>query len=146
MTCIDDRGQALAEQVIGHIGNRRLGAHHQLHGTRQHTESALPAKRYPPRAAAHPNRKKICQTQQNLANPNTSKRQKPVQWQWDGNCSHATIQAVQRALAARKLYNGPIDGVIGSKTKQALAAFQKANGLPGQGNLTVATARALGLS
>lgn len=57
-----------------------------------------------------------------------------------------SIQAVQRALAARKLYNGPIDGVIGSKTKQALAAFQKANGLPGQGNLTVATARALGLS
>ncbi|OYU53421.1 MAG: hypothetical protein CFE27_00650 [Alphaproteobacteria bacterium PA1] len=56
-----------------------------------------------------------------------------------------SIQAVQRALAARKLYNGPIDGVIGSKTKQALAAFQQANGLPGQGNLTVATARALGL-
>ncbi len=56
-----------------------------------------------------------------------------------------SIQAVQRALAARKLYNGPIDGLIGPKTKQALAAFQRANGLPGQGSLTVATARALGL-
>ena len=56
-----------------------------------------------------------------------------------------SIQAVQRALAARKLYSGPIDGIIGPKTKQALAAFQRANGLPGQGSLTVATARALGL-
>jgi hypothetical protein len=56
-----------------------------------------------------------------------------------------TIQAVQRALAARKFYSGSIDGVIGPKTKQALAAFQRANGLAGQGSLTVATARALGL-
>jgi hypothetical protein len=56
-----------------------------------------------------------------------------------------SIQAVQRALAARKLYNGPIDGIIGPKTKQALAAFQKATGLPGQGSLTVETTRALGL-
>jgi len=56
-----------------------------------------------------------------------------------------SIQAVQSALAARKYYSGPIDGLIGPKTKQALAAFQRANGLPGQGSLTVATARALGL-
>jgi peptidoglycan hydrolase-like protein with peptidoglycan-binding domain len=56
-----------------------------------------------------------------------------------------SIQAVQRALAARKLYGGPIDGVIGPKTKKALTAFQKANGLPGQGSLTIATTRALGL-
>jgi len=56
-----------------------------------------------------------------------------------------SIQAVQRALATRKLYSGPIDGLIGKKTKHALAAFQRANGLPGQGSLTVATARALGL-
>jgi peptidoglycan hydrolase-like protein with peptidoglycan-binding domain len=56
-----------------------------------------------------------------------------------------SIQAVQSALAARKYYSGPIDGLIGPKTKQALAAFQRANGLPGRGSLTVATARALGL-
>jgi len=55
-----------------------------------------------------------------------------------------SIQAVQRALAARNYYSGPIDGLIGPKTKQALAAFQRATGLPGQGSLTVATARALG--
>ena len=56
-----------------------------------------------------------------------------------------SILAVQRALAARKLYSGPIDGVVGPKTKQALAAFQRASGLPGQGSLTVETTRALGL-
>lgn len=56
-----------------------------------------------------------------------------------------SIQAVQRALAARKLYHGPIDGVVGPKTKQALAAFQQANGLPGRGSLTLETTRALGL-
>ncbi len=56
-----------------------------------------------------------------------------------------SIQAVQRALAARKLYHGPIDGIIGPKTKQALAAFQQATGLPGGGSLTVETTRALGI-
>jgi transposase len=102
MTCINDRSQALAEQVIGYITDRWLGAHYQLHGTGQHTESALPPKRYPPRAAAHLNRKKICQTQQNLANPNTSNRRKPIQWQWDGDCSQATIEQDRPDVLSRR--------------------------------------------
>ena len=75
----------------------------------------------------------------------------PERYEWmqvvcvDTTQGKHSIQAVQRALAARKLYGGPIDGVIGPKTKKALTAFQKANGLPGQGSLTIATTRALGL-
>ena len=38
--------------------------------------------------------------------------------------------AVQNELAIRGFYHGPIDGVIGPGTSQAIRAFQKAEGLP----------------
>jgi Putative peptidoglycan binding domain len=56
-----------------------------------------------------------------------------------------SVTAAQRALAAKGLYRGPIDGVVGSRTTQAIRAFQRQNGLPGNGSLTVETARRLGL-
>jgi hypothetical protein len=56
-----------------------------------------------------------------------------------------SITAAQRALAAKGLYRGPIDGIMGSRTAQALREYQRMNRLPGNGSLTIETARHLGL-
>jgi Putative peptidoglycan binding domain len=56
-----------------------------------------------------------------------------------------SVTAAQRALAAKGLYRGPIDGIVGSRTTQALREFQRQNRLPGNGSLTLETARRLGL-
>lgn len=43
------------------------------------------------------------------------------------------VEAVQRELAAAGYYKGVVDGVTGRKTKQAIAAYQKAVGLEPDG-------------
>jgi len=40
---------------------------------------------------------------------------------------------IQRALKSAGFYQGPIDGKIGSKTKEAIIKFQKAKGLKADG-------------
>jgi Putative peptidoglycan binding domain len=55
-----------------------------------------------------------------------------------------SITAAQRALAAKGLYRGPIDGVAGSRTTAAIREYQRLNRLPGNGSLTLETARSLG--
>ena len=44
-----------------------------------------------------------------------------------------TTKNIQRALQNAGFYKGPIDGVIGPKTKEAIKEFQKANGLKADG-------------
>ncbi len=46
------------------------------------------------------------------------------------------VEAVQRELAAAGYYKGLVDGVIGRKTKQAIAAYQAAVGLEPDGKPT----------
>jgi peptidoglycan hydrolase-like protein with peptidoglycan-binding domain len=41
----------------------------------------------------------------------------------------ATVESVQRELAASSLYSGKVDGVSGQRTKIAIIAYQRANGL-----------------
>lgn len=43
------------------------------------------------------------------------------------------VEAVQRELAAAGYYKGVVDGVIGRKTRQAIASYQQANGLEADG-------------
>ena len=47
-------------------------------------------------------------------------------------------RALQNALAARGYDPGPADGVVGSRTRAALRAWQKAMGLPADGFPTLA--------
>ncbi len=54
------------------------------------------------------------------------------------------VMNVQRALADAGFNPGPIDGIMGPRTRAALHRFQKANGLA-VGGLTKETLRALGL-
>lgn len=44
-----------------------------------------------------------------------------------------TPKRIQRALKNTGFYKGPIDGNIGSQTRQAIKEFQKANGLKADG-------------
>ena len=59
------------------------------------------------------------------------------------NLSKDDIRWAQVELRNLGLYNDSLDGVMGSETKQALAAFQKANGLEQTATLDQQTADAL---
>ncbi len=62
------------------------------------------------------------------------------------NMTSDRITDIQRALKAKGFDPGPIDGVIGSSTIEAVNGFQKANKLPTDRYLNVATVNALGIS
>ncbi len=62
------------------------------------------------------------------------------------NITRDRIGDLQRALVKAGYDPGPIDGLIGSQTMEAVNAFQKANGLPVDQYLNVATVKALGVS
>jgi hypothetical protein len=49
---------------------------------------------------------------------------------WGRNLTQDDVRQAQQQLQAQGLYRGPIDGLIGSGTKRALARFQRQNGLP----------------
>jgi carboxyl-terminal processing protease len=55
------------------------------------------------------------------------------------------ITKLQEALKAKGEYPGSIDGFMGKKTRTALKAFQKANGLKASGRLDDQTAEKLGI-
>ncbi len=57
----------------------------------------------------------------------------------------ARVEAAQRALAELGIDPGPVDGLMGRRTRAALEAFQKANDLEPTGRVDAATAEALGL-
>ena len=61
-----------------------------------------------------------------------------------GKGSTATIQQVQRALNRAGYSAGTADGIMGAKTKTALAKYQRDNGLP-IGGMNTPTLKKLGL-
>jgi hypothetical protein len=60
------------------------------------------------------------------------------------NTTPQAVEALQRALEKAGYDPGKIDGVIGPKTRSALASYQRAKGLP-VGGLTLDTLKALGV-
>lgn len=54
-----------------------------------------------------------------------------------------SITDAQRALRAKGLYRGAVDGVVGPQTTAAIREYQRLNRLPGNGTLTTETARLL---
>ena len=55
------------------------------------------------------------------------------------------VSEVQRKLKQWGYYDGPIDGVFGQKTYEAVVSFQKKNGLRQDGAIGTQTANALGI-
>jgi len=62
------------------------------------------------------------------------------------NVGPETTRAVQRELRRDGLYHGPIDGVWGRDTRDAVAAFQRGHRLPATGEPSRETLAALGLN
>ncbi|MDO8662871.1 MAG: peptidoglycan-binding domain-containing protein [Candidatus Omnitrophota bacterium] len=52
---------------------------------------------------------------------------------YTGSRVELSLKQIQRALKSAGFYQGPIDGKIGPKTKEAIRKFQKANGLKADG-------------
>lgn len=59
--------------------------------------------------------------------------------------SGRTAAAVQRALARRGFYYGPVDGDIGPGSRRAIARYQSAHRLPVTGTIDRSLLRSLGL-
>lgn len=72
-----------------------------------------------------------------------------MQWReimCETNTTRSKISEIQRALTKAGFNAGAPDGQFGPSTVRAVSAFQKAKGLPADGNLTIATVNALGVS
>ena len=61
------------------------------------------------------------------------------------NARPKLVSDIQRALQSSGYNPGPVDGVIGRDTTEAIAAFQQEQGLA-TGGLTMETIRALGIN
>lgn len=59
--------------------------------------------------------------------------------------SYSLVEQVQRSLNDRGYPVGPVDGVMGQRTRNALSSFQAANALPVTGSTDAATLHALGV-
>ena len=62
-----------------------------------------------------------------------------------GGASAEQVKSVQKALQAKGMDPGPIDGVMGPKTTAALKAFQKDQKLTESGTLDDQTREKLGV-
>ena len=56
-----------------------------------------------------------------------------------------TVEATQEELAQQGYYNGPVDGIFGPTTRDAVAKYQTANQLNVTGSLSPDTMQSLGL-
>jgi peptidoglycan hydrolase-like protein with peptidoglycan-binding domain len=74
-----------------------------------------------------------------------SQNAEPKQEKTMSNQSHDEVKKIQEALKSKGDDPGKIDGVMGRKTKDAISAFQKANGLKATGAVNHETAEKLGV-
>lgn len=74
-----------------------------------------------------------------------STRGKREKYLLEPNASGLEVEDLQRKLAASGLYAGPVDGRYDDEVRDAVSAFQRAQGLSADGIAGPATLRALGL-
>lgn len=56
------------------------------------------------------------------------------------------VKTIQQKLSRWGYYDGPVDGIFGTKTRKAVEYFQRKNGLTADGIVGPATLRALGMN
>jgi hypothetical protein len=83
---------------------------------------------------------------QNTSQTSTSEKRPSQQAAPTNPSTPLAIMELQRALAARNLYEGDVDGLWGPKTHHALLNFQVQNDLNATGQLNPETERALGVA
>ena len=62
------------------------------------------------------------------------------------NMTRGNIQSIQSALKKAGHYNGPIDGVVGSQTINAMQSYQSSKGLVKTTMITIETVKSLGVN
>lgn len=77
---------------------------------------------------------------------NSSAYSEAAPLQPDATSSRDTVVAMQQDLARLGYYHGPVDGIMGSQTRQAIRWFQSANQLPVTGLVDAATLKGLQIS
>lgn len=60
--------------------------------------------------------------------------------------SGSEVKTIQQKLSRWGYYDGPVDGIFGTKTRKAVEYFQRKNGLTADGIVGPATLRALGMT
>lgn len=60
--------------------------------------------------------------------------------------SGSEVKTIQQKLSRWGYYDGPVDGIFGTKTRKAVEYFQRKNGLAADGIVGPATLRALGMT
>ena len=94
------------------------------------------------------------ETQRRMENPAWGDSQKPAthqpsvtpspsQGEW--NMSAQNVRKIQEALRDKGYNPGPVDGIMGDRTEEALRNFQQANNLPATGLMDSKTAEKLGV-
>ena len=73
----------------------------------------------------------------------TQETQKSLQSQQAKQKDQVTIREAQERLKAEGFYAGPVDGLFGQETEEALREYQKAQGLKVTGSLTQETEKQL---
>jgi peptidoglycan hydrolase-like protein with peptidoglycan-binding domain len=63
-----------------------------------------------------------------------------------GHHSMTNVKQAQQALKEKGYDPGPIDGVMGARTKEAIKSFQNASNFPASGTLDAQTSQQLGIS
>lgn len=76
---------------------------------------------------------------------NFDNRDNGAQSQQDVLTTSDSIRSAQIALRDKSYYRGPISGAMNQATREAISSFQHDRNLPITGDLTIATARALGI-
>ena len=123
-------GGALVGGLAGNLGTNAFNQNKEQQATAQYDEQ-----------------QQLAYTQSQLAQQEALNRQLESQSLYDqwgrqqGLVPPATagdITTAQRMLTVLDYYSGPVDGVNGPATSTAIAAFQKAQGVPITGNVTPA--------
>lgn len=75
----------------------------------------------------------------------------PERFEWipvlcDTNATRSSISAIQSALSTRGYYEGPVDGIVGPQTEQAIRTFQTDQGISHDGFISAETLTSLGLT
>lgn len=105
-----------------------------------------PQRQQPGKAGTQAGRQKDDAVRQQDKTGTAAREQKGAPGQEGQRYSRDTVKEAQQALQEKGHNPGPIDGLMGPNTRQAIRAFQKEQNIKATGNLDQETAQRLGVT
>lgn len=144
-----DRAPVLLPNTLNATAEDRYAAHrsHSSHSShRSHRSSSGGVRQAPSTPTPQPQYQTPPESPAPSVTPRTTPRiERTIPKPTPQDVSTMVIR-VQAALMRRGLYKGDIDGLLGPKTRAALRAFQRTEGIPETGRMDIATLTRLGIS